>query len=363
MTAQRLLRVGLWAPAIPPSTRGNAVTLARLVRQLRARGAECHVADFQRLAADLEGAQRHAFDVLHCFHLLRAYDAIVARGGWHDLGRPLVLTQTGTDLLDDGVARPDFAEFLAAAAHILVGTEHAREHLRTRYPQLDPARVSVAWKGVDLPREPVDLPEDLRTAPGEHRLVLLPAHWRPVKGIELALDAWRQVAPLAPDARLWLLGGILDSEYASRLAVDSTPGAWRRELPRAAMVAAYRTASLVLNVSLAESLPNALLEALYLGRPVLAPDIPGVRAILRCAEPGLASLGSDECPLNLFDRAAGAKHLAERIVDLIGNADRLTRQSRVATKHFSHLSQLEREGEQVAAIYRDAVNRGVVEAG
>lgn len=49
----------------------------------------------------------------------------------------------------------------------------------------------------------------------------------------------------------------------------------------------YARADIVLNCSLFEGMPNSLLEAMALGRPVLAVDIPGNRSLVRDGETGL----------------------------------------------------------------------------
>lgn len=354
----RSTRVGLWAPAIPPSTRGNAITVSRLVQGLGSFGVECRVALLDELVAAPGRCDFTAFDVLHFFHLLRSYDALATEGAWKPPPVPYVLTQTGTDLLDDGRSRPHFGDFLVGADHMVVGTEGARAQLLAQYPRLDAARVSLAWKGVSFSLPPSPLPEPLSSQLVGRTAVLLPAHVRPVKGIDLAIAAWPSVVRRVPAAFLILAGSTLDAEYAKSLSLDSVVAAWHGELPRVAMVDAYRRSTLVLSTSVAESLPNALLEALHLGRPVLAPDIAGTREIARLADPPLSATGTSEGPLFWFDRSRGPVALADRIVELLADPSRLERQGALAAAHFAGLAATQRESQQLAAVYREVAQRG-----
>ena len=73
-----------------------------------------------------------------------------------------------------------------------------------------------------------------------------------------------------------------------RAEADDTPGV--RVMPslaRERMGAAYADADVVLNTSLSEGAAPTILEAGMLGRPVIASDIPGNRALIRHNETGL----------------------------------------------------------------------------
>jgi glycosyltransferase involved in cell wall biosynthesis len=58
------------------------------------------------------------------------------------------------------------------------------------------------------------------------------------------------------------------------------------EVPYDQMGDLYTRADLVLNCSLFEGMPNSLMEAMALGRPVLARDIPGNHSLIRDGETG-----------------------------------------------------------------------------
>lgn len=380
------LRVGLWAPAVPPSTRGNAISVGRLAARLPSHGIELRVAELHALAEDRARGVFGALDVVHLLHLERAHRALSATGGWQHLGVPLVLTQSGTDLLPysapaapgadgwDALAgeaeperggeaanpeRADLAPFLRSAAAIVVGGPALRAQLLARWPALDARRVHCVKKGVDLPAQEAPLPASVAAFIDRRALTLVPAHVRPVKGLELALAAW-DLARRRLDGRACLIvaGSILDAEYARALGlegVEGPPDVLRVELPRLAMRALLRAATLVLSTSRVEAVPNSLLEALALGRPVLAPDLPGIRDLADLAvAPDRAQCGGDG-PLELYRREDGPAALAERLCARLADRVRLAARGTAARACFGHLADpawLDAEARALAAIYR-----------
>jgi glycosyltransferase involved in cell wall biosynthesis len=60
------------------------------------------------------------------------------------------------------------------------------------------------------------------------------------------------------------------------------------------MAEALRQAAVVVNTSRSEGLSNALMEAMSVGTPILANDIPGNRDLLRDGETGLLYRGAGD---------------------------------------------------------------------
>jgi glycosyltransferase involved in cell wall biosynthesis len=115
----------------------------------------------------------------------------------------------------------------------------------------------------------------------EKTLVLYAGRLVARKGIGYLLEAWRDVSPEFPDSRLLLLGdGPLRQslEAASfRLGIAGTA----RFAGRVDNVPEYlRAADLFVLPSLQEGLPNALLEAMASGAPVVATRIGGVTDVV-----------------------------------------------------------------------------------
>jgi glycosyltransferase involved in cell wall biosynthesis len=121
-------------------------------------------------------------------------------------------------------------------------------------------------------------------------LFLLPAGLRDIKDPLYLMDEisdWHR-----KDSRIFLvvIGATRDQEYADRLHATA-----KREhgiivldpLPQPDLWAAMQEATAVLNTSKSECSPNSILEAMYVGAPLLVRDIPGNTSIVQHRETGL----------------------------------------------------------------------------
>jgi glycosyltransferase involved in cell wall biosynthesis len=89
--------------------------------------------------------------------------------------------------------------------------------------------------------------------------------------------------------QLVIAGGVIDNEYADsiRKKLSRTSFAtWLREVPHERIGKLYERADLVLNCSQSESMPNSLMEAMAIGRAVLAAKIPGNRSLVQNGKTG-----------------------------------------------------------------------------
>lgn len=99
-----------------------------------------------------------------------------------------------------------------------------------------------------------------------------------------ALKAFAQVQLRHPGARLTLAGDGPEEAALRQLAVDlklSAAVLFAGRLDRDAMAALYREASVVVNPSLADNMPNSVLEAMASGVPVVSTDVGGVPFLVR----------------------------------------------------------------------------------
>lgn len=260
---------------------GNWVTAARLQRGLTARGHAVSVCettgDPNVLAAAVAGARPELALLLHAWRSGRP---------WLEAGspRPYAVLLTGTDVnngLQDPVQGPVIATVLQRAAAILSQNPLAAETLCRDRPRLA-ARIHYLPPGITFGDTPFPLRERLAVDPGE-LLLLCPAGIRPVKGV---LELVAMSEPLVNEGRpvrLAFCGPILDEAYGRRFleAVALRPWVtWLGIVPPDAMAAAVREADLVVSNSFSEGLPNALVEAAVLGRPIVARAIPGNAAVV-----------------------------------------------------------------------------------
>jgi glycosyltransferase involved in cell wall biosynthesis len=113
--------------------------------------------------------------------------------------------------------------------------------------------------------------------PGDARLVLFVGNLRPVKGVDILIDAWPHVISRCPEARLVIVGdGPKRVEWQARVAelglADSVRFVGAQADPREF----YWAADIFVLPSRSEGLPNVILEALSAGLPCVASRVGGI---------------------------------------------------------------------------------------
>lgn len=302
-------RVALLSPFAASSTRGNAVTVARIAGGLRERGVDIGVWDLAGAEPDAVVAAIEAWrpDLVHGFHAFRCGPLAVRVA--RRLEAPLVVTLTGTDanydLFDPGRAAT-VRRVLEAAAVVTAFHETIVERVTGALPDLR-TRFRVVPQAVRFPApEPFDLGARW-PLPMDRVLFLLPAGIRPVKAPLRPLAALDPLARRDGRLRLAYAGPVLNDDEAAALSAALATRPWARYLGavlHAQMPSLLRAADVVLNCSLSEGgMANSVLEAMSAGRAVLASDIPGNRALVEHDVTGL--LFADDATL-----LAGAERLA-----------------------------------------------------
>lgn len=302
-------RVALLTPFAPPSVRGNAITVERIAAGLRERGLDVRIWDLATTSdRDVQaGIEADRPTLVHAFHAWRSgpLGLRVARR----LEIPLVVTLTGTDAnvdLFDAARAATVRRVLEGAAAVVAFHDSIARRVTTALPDVL-ARCAIVPQAVALGETPYDL-EALWPLPADRVLFLFPAGIRPVKQPRLPLAAFRHLVERRPHVRLGYVGPVIDDAEGAALTRELNGLAWARYLgsvPHAQMAALLRESDVVLNCSLSEGgMANAVLEALAVGRAVLAADIEGNRSLV---EDGVTGL--------LFRDDAGLLSAAERLVD------------------------------------------------
>lgn len=133
----------------------------------------------------------------------------------------------------------------------------------------------------------------VRTAMGlraQDILFLLPAGLREVKDPLFLVQEITLWHAEDPRVHLLIVGAERNARYAKKVekAVQENSGILYSEaLPQTDLFAAMQEADIVLNTSRSECSPNSILEAMHVGTPVLARNIPGNAAIVRHESTGL----------------------------------------------------------------------------
>ena len=286
-------RVAVLTPFGLPSVRGNAITTERIVAGLRERGAEVAVWDLSAVAEPdiAAGVEDWRPDIIHAFHAFRSGPLALRLA--RRLEIPLVVTLTGTDAnheLFDAEHAPMVRRVLEGAAVVTAFDASIAERVGGVLPDVRARLVVVPQAARFPPAEPFEL-ESRWPLPADRVLFVLPAGIRPVKAPQRPLVTFDDVVRAEPRVRLLYVGPVLNAAEGEALAKALAGRPWARHLgaiSHAAMPALLARADVVLNCSISEGgMANSVLEALALGRAVLATDIPGNRALV---EPGVTGL-------------------------------------------------------------------------
>jgi glycosyltransferase involved in cell wall biosynthesis len=338
------MRLLIVVPAQDRAT-GNWITATRLQQGLIARGHAVAIhetaGDPAALTSAVTAFRPELVLLLHAWRCGRPW----LEGG---LTLPVAVLLTGTDVnsgMADPLQAPVIDTVLGGAVAILsqnpltvAALGRARPELADRLHHLPP--------GIVLGTTPFPLKERLDLAP-DKLLLLCPAGIRPVKGV---VELIAMCEPLTVEKN-WLqlafCGPILDGgDYGRRFlaAVDRHAWAsWLGVVPPAAIADAMRQADVIVNNSASEGLPNALVEAAALGRPIVAHDIPGNAAVVTDGGNGL-----------LYRDAEGFRAALRRLQDEPALAARL---SHPAPDRFSP----QREAAALEAICRQALRQAGAE--
>lgn len=218
-------------------------------------------------------------DILHSFlfgaNVVGALAATTA-------GVPIVVTsRRSLGFFKDGRPHYDALQRLANRfTDVVVANSEAVRSDTIRREHFDPRKIRVIHNGVNLERfaMPVDrstVRESLRgSGDNSGPLVVVVANLIPYKGLKYFIDAWREVARQMPTAWAVVVGEgpartALEAESADIVACLRFVGS-RNDVP-----AILSSADLVVQASLTEGSPNAVLEAMAAARAVIATAVGG----------------------------------------------------------------------------------------
>lgn len=215
-------------------------------------------------------AMIHGLNITHFARVLSAFPDITSL--------PLLLTTTGTDINYDLVLnhKQVIAKTLDTVRYIIIFNDYFKSIFQELYPDNSNKLVTIP-QGVYLKKG--DGPN--RSQLGLHEddfVFLIPSGIRPVKNLELAIDALEKLQPDFPHLRLLIIGTIIDKEYSALILKRINDLPWviyPGEFPHRQMYSLLSVGDVVLNTSHAEGQPQAALEAMSLGIPCLLTAAPG----------------------------------------------------------------------------------------
>lgn len=300
----------------PPGSGGHT-TMTRIAGQLDAAGHTVVVIPQPGSAPAL----RRLID-LHAADLVIGTHAYLAGRLFLDAPVPTVIAFGGTDLNEyahDPAAAATMTTAVGQAAALVAFTPDFVRRAVELWPSAR-ERLHLIPQSVACEPEPhYSFPAELGLG-AQDVILLLPAGLRPVKDPLLLMNAVQQWHREDPRIRLVISGIGYDPDFTELVLrrCARAPGVdYVGLLSRPRLHAAMLASAVVLNTSLSECMPNAVLEAMRLGRAVLVRDVPGNTCLVRPEETGL-----------LFGDPAGFRRQAARLIDDPDLRDRLGRQAR-----------------------------------
>lgn len=272
------------------NSRGNKLTSERLHTCLKRRGWAIDLLSLESndWQAILQKAlEEKRYSLVHGLHISHFGRVISAFPALTEL--PLLLTTTGTDVNYDIKIKPkqDILRTLNQVQKIVIFNDSFRKIFHELYPEITEKLVTIP-QGVWLVEQPGPERSQLGLSPQDF-VFILPSGFRPVKNLELAINALEKLQPDFPYLRLLILGAIIDREYGDSIFNHIKDLPWviyPGEFPHNQMYTLLSTADVVLNTSRSEGQPQAALEAMSLGKPVLLTAVPGNNNIIENGQEG-----------------------------------------------------------------------------
>jgi glycosyltransferase involved in cell wall biosynthesis len=205
----------------------------------------------------------------------------------------------------------------------LVNSSFLKRQILSRFPELPPERVEVLHNGVDTaaldPARCVRREEVRRELGVSEEVALVTAVGRltAVKNYPLLLRSFARALQSFPKAALAVVGEGEESEALKTLSGELGIAdrvrftGFRKEVPEL-----LHASDLFAHTSLMEGLPNAVLEAMAMGRAVVATEVGGVPELVAHGETGLLTpSGNEEALAGALLRLLNAPETRRRMGD------------------------------------------------
>ncbi|HEX6922782.1 MAG TPA: glycosyltransferase [Bacillales bacterium] len=275
------ISVGFFTPYYEEN-RGNATTAKRIEHGLKEKGIQVEIFAYEE--EEWTEAARNRLEACSVFHILHFYrfSEWMKKTGYLPR-RPYLVTSGGTDvnhrMFEDRSAE-QIKEFVNEAQALTVFTEDAKEKSE--------AAIGISSEKVYVIPQSVWIPEVGQSVVPKHipqgnPAFLLPAGLRPVKDVLYLLDTLKDLQDTYSDLQVVLIGSVLDQEVYRKVREAEERHEWFHfagEVPFTEMHAWYNWADVVLNSSVSEGQSSALLEALALGKLVIARENAGNASVI-----------------------------------------------------------------------------------
>lgn len=331
----------LLTPSSYPRLTGNAVTVERIARGLSQEGVACLIIDLgiteeQTIVAAVADFRP---DIIHNFHAFKAGPTGLQLK--ENFPQPMITTMTGTDVnidIYDARKSPEITAVLAASDRITVFNGQARQNLVALGFAAD--KIDVIHQSVSLPpQEAADFAREFNIT-GDELVFLSLGGIRKVKAITFAVDVLEEVQNLTRNLVYIIAGPMIEEVEGERLRRRIDGREWIRlpgPIPREKISALFGAVDVFINTSVSESESNAILEAMYHAKPVVA------RAIA-----GNASLVNDETGVLFFHK----NDLKAKIMELVADEGMIRQKGRKGRDQVLERFDFHREITSYLSLYR-----------
>ncbi|WP_227936051.1 glycosyltransferase [Alkalihalobacillus deserti] len=323
--------------------RGNATTAKRIVKGLTQWNATVRVFAYEEQSWNEEWeVYFHEADIYHVIHLKR-FAEWFKQYPQLELSKPYILTSGGTDVNED-LKNPDAARLMNAVADqscgITVFSEDGKEKIVNENPLLSD-RIYVIPQSVELP-----VGQAASVELSGNPLLLLPAGLRPVKDVFYLWEELKKIRETWPELSFKIVGPVLDEKVYKDVIEREKENDWFDYIdvvPIDQMRSIYEKADFVLNTSISEGQSAAVLEAMSIGKIVLARN-----------NSGNASVIEDRVTGFLFE-TPGQFH--QQLVELLEAEELRSDTSEKAKVYIQKYHSLEIEMEQLKQVYSHCLSK------
>ncbi|OIJ19004.1 hypothetical protein BKP45_14875 [Anaerobacillus alkalidiazotrophicus] len=264
--------------------RGNATTARRIVTGLCENQVHTDVVayDEQSISIDIvDTIERNP--LLHILHFRRFSD-------WQEknqfyLQTPYVITSGGTDVNID-IFKEEYKEkigkVLRNAAAITVFSHDSKQKLLSVYKNLE-SKVHVIKQSVWLPEISGTRPKKTVYLSEDGFNIVLPAGLRVVKDVLYVLPALIELKQSFPKLTFTIVGSAIDHSILKAVSDVTKTHPWvsyYEDVPFEEMSLIYEQSDVIINSSFSEGQSSALLEAMFLKKPVVARNNGGNKSII-----------------------------------------------------------------------------------
>ncbi len=254
-------------------------------------------------------------DIVHSLHAVRStkwMETVLSR-----TYVPWIITLTGTDYyVRQKTDRPSdqLKKNIEKASAVIAFHDEAYNFIKSLFPHFE-KKFHVIPQGVEILRHDNDT-ENVRRQYGLNNndvVFLIVSGIRQVKNIGYALDAFRDIEMAIPDAKLLLVGSVIEEDEAARvfeISESLSSFQYLGEKTHNEVRQLMSAADILFNTSLHEGMPASVLEAMAEDLPVLATDTSGNRSLVEDGRNGfLVSLDNKKELVEAAVRLAADKTL------------------------------------------------------